>query len=177
MPVMDLGRLSPISGTDASNLRERNVHVSRVDCLLRAQVLSLGWLPSPRLRHQPINPVPSLMIPVHLSLRSFFGSLSTLWFVTAVTIAFVLSSRVQRVKTRHQKPPDAPSRAAKRSLVDLLRFSSRSFSSRSIYGATHRSRSCHVSFTKPSSLTRAVLINVPDHATCRHPASFPDPFG
>ncbi|MED6111559.1 hypothetical protein PIB30_053325 [Stylosanthes scabra] len=55
--------------------------------------------------------------------------------------------------TSQDSSPEVAARAARRSLVDLLRFSSRSFSSRSICGADQRSRSCHVSFNQRPSLT------------------------
>ncbi|MED6196831.1 hypothetical protein PIB30_051030 [Stylosanthes scabra] len=42
-----------------------------------------------------------------------------LWFVTTYSIAFVLTSRVGRAKTRPWRPPHALSRAAQRLLFDL----------------------------------------------------------
>ncbi|MED6179939.1 hypothetical protein PIB30_005738 [Stylosanthes scabra] len=54
-----------------------------------------------------------------VSLCSFYVSLLTLWFVTTYSIAFVLTSRVGRAKTRPWRPPHALSRAAQRLLLDL----------------------------------------------------------
>ncbi|MED6187792.1 hypothetical protein PIB30_079866 [Stylosanthes scabra] len=134
------------------------------------------WLsPDALARHRPYH---CLRLDV-TSPTSQDSSLPTLWLVTALTIAFVLTSRVQRAKTCHQKPPHAPSRAARRSLVDLLRFSSRSFSSCSICGADQRSRSCHVLFHQHPSLTRLPnLWTAPPGSLTRvliHPTRLSDP--
>ncbi|MED6217021.1 hypothetical protein PIB30_013492 [Stylosanthes scabra] len=53
------------------------------------------------------------------SLCSFYVSLRTPWFVTTYSIAFVLTSRVGRAKTRPRRPPHALSRAAQRLLLAL----------------------------------------------------------